>query len=221
MPFSKCPICTFPHRLRTNPGPRSESMIFYSIKILECVSTVVFNQLQTVNTSWKIVLKLGLYITEWSQIYRSFCSLCYLLIYINFSEMFVWFVFVRSGVLFVTRNLAPAGNTRSRSMYIANFSIFLGCQWLGVELSMVNTMILSPEGPHVGNMTAFSSSTEEETKDIHANLVPTWYFSRSVADTRILRYVIELSLRSLFQNRRRSWYIRTYGPSAKSSAVGM
>lgn len=62
MPFSKCPICTFPHRLRTNPGPRSESMIFYSIKILECVSTVVFNQLQTVNTSWKIVLKLGLYI---------------------------------------------------------------------------------------------------------------------------------------------------------------
>lgn len=169
----------------------------------------------------KIVLKLGLYNTEWSRLYRSIYSCHYLLIYINFSEMFVWFVFVRSGVLFVTRNLAPAGNTRSRSMYIANFSIFLGCQWLGVELSMVNTMILSPEGPHVGNMTAFSSSTEEETKDIHANLVPTLYFSRSVADTRILRYVIELSLRSLFQNRRRSWYIRTYGPSAKSSAVGM
>lgn len=51
MPFSKCPICTFPQRLRTNPSPRSESMIFYSIKILECVSTVVFNQLQTVNIS--------------------------------------------------------------------------------------------------------------------------------------------------------------------------
>lgn len=42
--LSKCHIYTFTHRLRPNPGQRSESMIFYRIKMLECVSTVIFIQ---------------------------------------------------------------------------------------------------------------------------------------------------------------------------------
>lgn len=42
--LSKCHINTFTHRLRPNPGQRSESMIFYRIKMLECVSTVIFIQ---------------------------------------------------------------------------------------------------------------------------------------------------------------------------------
>lgn len=49
MPFSKCPICTFSHRLRTNPGPRSESMMFYRIKMLECVS--IFHCFHSINAN--------------------------------------------------------------------------------------------------------------------------------------------------------------------------
>lgn len=69
------------------------------------------------------------------------------------------------------RNLVLVGNICFCFMYIVNFLIFFGCQWFGVEVLMVNMMILLLEGLYVGNMIVFLSFMEEEIKDIYVNLV--------------------------------------------------